>query len=62
MIQAFIIAWTSDFVPKLVYKLIVSPDMSLTGYVNHSLSVFDVRDFENYTTTNVDFKDVKFCR
>ncbi|KAK2172148.1 hypothetical protein NP493_989g01025 [Ridgeia piscesae] len=60
--NAFIIAWTSDFVPKLVYKLIVSPDMSLTGYVNHSLSVFDVRDFENYTTTNVDFKDVKFCR
>ena len=44
--NAFIIGWTSDFVPKFVYQLTWSADKSLAGYVNHSLSVFDVKDFE----------------
>ena len=47
ILQAFIIGWTSDFVPKLVYVNTDSKDGTLTGYVNHSLSFFNVDDFQN---------------
>lgn len=36
--QAFVIALTSDFVPKMVWTFVYSPDMSLKGYVNASLA------------------------
>lgn len=44
--NGFIIAFTSEFIPRLVYRIYVSPDRSLTNYVNHSLSIFDTNDFE----------------
>ncbi|KAG8227804.1 hypothetical protein J437_LFUL006218 [Ladona fulva] len=44
--NGFIIAFTSNFIPKLVYVFTVSEDQSLTGYLNFSLSYFDVNDFE----------------
>ena len=64
--QALIIGWTSDFVPKLVYKYTVSPDHSMAGYMNHSLSYFAVKDFQNQSfpddpQTSV-FGDVTECR
>ena len=36
--QAFIIALTSDFVPKMVYVFTKSTDFTFNGYVNASLS------------------------
>ena len=45
--QAFIIGWTSDFIPKMVYKFAFSPNNTLHGYIDNSLSYFDVRDFQN---------------
>ena len=45
--QAAIIAFTSEFVPKLVYQYGYNHAGSLEGYVNFSLSVFDVSAFEN---------------
>lgn len=64
--QAFIIGWTSDFVPKLVYVNTDSPDGSLRGYVNHSLSFFNVSDFQKRNTPDdpkvEEFGVVSICR
>ncbi|KFW74219.1 Anoctamin-9, partial [Manacus vitellinus] len=52
--NGLVIAITSDFIPMQVYKYMYSPcvgenrtdvDCS-TGYINHSLSIFHIRDFE----------------
>ncbi|XP_030416614.1 anoctamin-9 isoform X4 [Gopherus evgoodei] len=52
--NGLVIAITSDFIPMQVYKYTYSPCMlqnrtdinCLTGYINNSLSVFHVQDFE----------------
>lgn len=36
--NAFVIAYTSDYIPRMVYKYVYSGDMSLRGYIDHSLS------------------------
>ncbi|XP_077419906.1 anoctamin-1a isoform X2 [Vanacampus margaritifer] len=46
IVNAFVIAFTSDFIPRLVYQYMYSPDGSMHGFVNHSLSYFNVSDFE----------------
>ncbi|TSL68260.1 Anoctamin-1 [Bagarius yarrelli] len=46
IVNAFVISFTSDFIPRLVYQHVYSPDGSLHGFVNHSLSYFNVSDFE----------------
>ena len=43
--QGFIIGFTSDFIPRLVYQYHYSPDSSLSGYTNFTLSAFDPKDF-----------------
>lgn len=43
--NGFIIAFTSEFIPRLVYRIYESKDGSLAGYVNHSLSYFNTSDF-----------------
>ncbi|XP_039209184.1 anoctamin-9 isoform X2 [Crotalus tigris] len=53
--NGLVIAITSDFIPMLVYQYTFSPCKQknntgidcLTGYVNHSLSVFNIQHFEN---------------
>ncbi|XP_055579000.1 anoctamin-9 [Falco biarmicus] len=55
--NGLVIAITSDFIPMQVYKYTYSPCMMenstgmdcSTGYINHSLSVFRIQDFEPYT-------------
>ena len=42
--QAFIIAYTSKFIPKITYQLMYSEDKTLDGYFNNSLSYFDIKD------------------
>ena len=37
-LQAFVIAYTSDFIPRFVYKLYYSENNDLVGYMNSSLS------------------------
>ncbi|XP_034039652.1 anoctamin-1a [Thalassophryne amazonica] len=46
IVNAFVISFTSDFIPRLVYQYGYSPDGSLHGFVNHSLSYFNVKDFQ----------------
>ncbi|KAF4082908.1 hypothetical protein AMELA_G00133960 [Ameiurus melas] len=49
IVNAFVISFTSDFIPRLVYQYVYSPDGTLHGYVNHSLSYFNVTDFQPNT-------------
>ncbi|XP_054270658.1 anoctamin-1 isoform X2 [Macrosteles quadrilineatus] len=56
--NGFIIAFTSDFVPRLLYKM-SSPDHSLTGYMNHSLAYVDVRDLDMQGKPN---SSLQYCR
>ncbi|KAJ9577168.1 hypothetical protein L9F63_006290, partial [Diploptera punctata] len=46
-INALMIAFRSDFVPRFMYKL--NHDGKLKGYVNSSFSVFDIRDLPSAT-------------
>ncbi|XP_062868559.1 anoctamin-1a [Trichomycterus rosablanca] len=46
IVNAFVIAFTSDFIPRLVYKYVYSADGTLHGFVNHTLSLFNVSDFQ----------------
>lgn len=45
--QAFIIGYTSDAIPRLVYRYAYSSDTNLEGYVQFSLSEFNTKDFQN---------------
>ncbi|NWS72495.1 ANO9 protein, partial [Crotophaga sulcirostris] len=55
--NGLVIAITSDFIPMQVYKYTYSPCVTenhtdvdcLTGYINHSLSIFRIQDFEPNT-------------
>uniref|UniRef100_A0AAY5EKA4 Anoctamin n=2 Tax=Electrophorus TaxID=8004 RepID=A0AAY5EKA4_ELEEL len=50
IVNAFVISFTSDFIPRLVYQYMYSPDGSMHGFVNHTLSYFNVSHFQNGTT------------
>ncbi|KAJ0029459.1 hypothetical protein NQD34_004456 [Periophthalmus magnuspinnatus] len=45
--NAFIVAFTSDMIPRLVYMYAYQPDgeMNMKGYINNSLSVFNITEF-----------------
>ncbi|NXP26448.1 ANO9 protein, partial [Scytalopus superciliaris] len=68
--NGLVIAITSDFIPVQVYKYMYSHcarenhtslDCS-TGYINHSLSVFHIRNFEPDTLPEFYGEDIKECR
>uniref|UniRef100_A0A4W5MIF1 Anoctamin n=1 Tax=Hucho hucho TaxID=62062 RepID=A0A4W5MIF1_9TELE len=46
IVNAFVISFTSDFIPRLVYQYMYSPDGSMHGFVNHTMSYFNVSDFQ----------------
>ena len=50
--QAFVISFTSDFIPRLVYLYMYSENGTMHGFVNHTLSSFNVSDFQNGTAPN----------
>ena len=61
--NALIIAFTSEFIPKLVYKNMYSnPSGSLHGYTNFTLSYFDPNDFEAEYSTGGSNINQTFCR
>ena len=47
IINAFILAFTSQLIPSLVYRYRSSPDHTMRGYVDWTLSYFNVKDFTN---------------
>ncbi|NXR01799.1 ANO9 protein, partial [Sagittarius serpentarius] len=73
--NGLVIAITSNFIPMQVYKYTYSPCMAenstgvdcSTGYINHSLSIFRIQDFEPYTKVPKMLPDfvrdeIKVCR
>ncbi|CAF3392764.1 unnamed protein product [Rotaria sp. Silwood1] len=48
--NAVVIAWTSEFIPKMAYRSLQSTGTSLSGYVNWTLSSFPIADY-NLTGT-----------
>ncbi|XP_039721655.1 anoctamin-5 isoform X3 [Pteropus medius] len=61
--NAFIVAFTSDIVPRLVYYYAYSTNAvkPLKGYVNNSLSIFLIADFPNHTAPS-EKRDFTTCR
>ncbi|XP_067312257.1 anoctamin-1a isoform X2 [Pseudorasbora parva] len=49
IVNAFVISFTSDFIPRLVYQYMYSPDGTLHGFVNHTLAYFNVSHFQSGT-------------
>ncbi|XP_032138422.1 anoctamin-1 isoform X9 [Sapajus apella] len=65
IINAFVISFTSDFIPRLVYLYMYSKDGTMHGFVNHTLSSFNVSDFQNGTAPNDPLDlgyEVQICR
>ncbi|XP_021249264.1 anoctamin-2 isoform X1 [Numida meleagris] len=64
IINAFVIAVTSDFIPRLMYQYAYSQNGSMHGFINHTLSYFNVSHLKAGTQPeNSQFaQDVLFCR
>ncbi|KAF3822357.1 hypothetical protein GH733_007731 [Mirounga leonina] len=65
IINAFVISFTSDFIPRLVYLYMYSESGTMHGFVNHTLSSFNVSDFQNGTAPNDPLDlgyEVQICR
>uniref|UniRef100_A0A8C7NSZ2 Anoctamin n=1 Tax=Oncorhynchus mykiss TaxID=8022 RepID=A0A8C7NSZ2_ONCMY len=62
IINAFVISFTSDFIPRLVYQYMYSPDGSMHGFVNHTLSYFNVSNFQDGKEPMDPQHQVEMCR
>ncbi|XP_071975226.1 anoctamin-1 isoform X3 [Engystomops pustulosus] len=65
IINAFVISFTSDFIPRLVYLYMYSPDGTMHGFLNNTLAYFNVSDFKPGTGPNIDHDvgyQVEICR
>ncbi|XP_029819652.1 anoctamin-1 [Manacus vitellinus] len=65
IINAFVISFTSDFIPRLVYLYMYSENGTMHGFVNHTLSSFNVSDFQAGTAPNDPLDlgyEVQICR
>uniref|UniRef100_A0A8C5K2M3 Anoctamin n=1 Tax=Jaculus jaculus TaxID=51337 RepID=A0A8C5K2M3_JACJA len=63
IINAFVIAVTSDFIPRLVYQYSYSQNGTLHGFVNHTLSFFNVSQLKEGTqpeSSQLNY-EVQFC-
>ena len=56
--NAFIIALTSEFIPKMVYRGFYSEDGSLHGYVNFSLSYMDMAHYDPASNLHPDIANM----
>jgi hypothetical protein len=61
-LKGLIIAFTSDFIPRLIYTLKYSPDHSLEGYVNYTLSYFKTSHFNHTQQLFNGTEVVEVCR
>ncbi|XP_050085558.1 anoctamin-5-like isoform X3 [Anopheles aquasalis] len=61
--SAFIIAFSSNFIPRLMYMHVVNPDHTDEGFVNHTLAYFNVADFEEHVAPlSSAYTNVTTCR
>ncbi|TKS73397.1 von Willebrand factor [Collichthys lucidus] len=60
--NAFVISFTSEFVPRMVYQYMYSANGTMNGYTEHSLSYFNVSNFPPGTApTTTLFTGVSMC-
>lgn len=55
LVNAFVIAFTSDFIAKMVYKYSYSDDGSLNGYLNNSLSYYNTSHWSNVSKPRMSY-------
>ncbi|XP_035011707.2 anoctamin-1 [Hippoglossus stenolepis] len=61
--NAFVISFTSEFVPRMVYQYMYSVNGTMNGYTEHSLSYFNVSNFPVGTApTTTLISGVAMCR
>ena len=60
--NALIIALTSEFIPKMVYMYFYSQDQTLEGYVDFSLSHFDMSDIDAESKMDLKINASASCR
>ncbi|XP_067356414.1 anoctamin-1 [Channa argus] len=61
--NAFVISFTSEFVPRMVYQYMYSANGTLNGYTEHSLSYFNVSNFPPASApTTTLITGVSMCR
>lgn len=60
--NAFIIAFSSHFIPQLVFALSKEPRNKANGFLEFSLSVFNTKDFVNGTAPENSKFNVTTCR
>uniref|UniRef100_A0A8D2QIM5 Anoctamin n=1 Tax=Zonotrichia albicollis TaxID=44394 RepID=A0A8D2QIM5_ZONAL len=64
IINAFVIAVTSDFIPRLMYQYAYSQNGTMHGFINHTLSYFNVSQLKAGTQpeNSLFAQEVLFCR
>lgn len=61
--QAFVISFTSEFVPRMVFQYMYSVNGTMNGFTEHSLSYFNISNFPAGTApTTTLFTGVSVCR
>lgn len=63
LFQAFVISFTSDFIPRLVYQYMFSQTGTMHGFIDHTLSHFNVSNFKPGTAPqNSEHGNITVCR
>ena len=71
LVNAFILAFTSEFIPKLLYKIMYAPDRdsseggTLKGYINSTLAFIDLKilfSWENGTQPDNPRENLNYTR
>ncbi|XP_028940166.1 anoctamin-2-like, partial [Antrostomus carolinensis] len=64
IINAFVIAVTSDFIPRLMYQYAYSQNGTMHGFINHTLSYFNVSHLKpgTHPENSLFAQDILFCR
>ncbi|XP_077297344.1 anoctamin-5-like isoform X2 [Arctopsyche grandis] len=61
--NAFMIAFSSNFIPRLVYIIVVSETNDDIGFLDHSLAFFDTADFQTRSAPiSSIFSNITTCR
>ncbi|XP_015586534.1 anoctamin-4 isoform X2 [Cephus cinctus] len=60
--NAFVIAYTSDFIPRSVYAFVYSPTNDLIGYIDNSLSEFNTSHYSADMGSDTDDPDPPVCQ
>ncbi|TRZ00884.1 hypothetical protein DNTS_015618 [Danionella cerebrum] len=62
--NAFVISFTSEFIPRMVYQYLYSETGSMHGFTNHTLAYFNTSNFKPGTAPHdTDFdKHLRICR